>query len=61
MTTHPTQRETILKKVEEASNTLFKFFSNNDMVVNADKCHLLTGTSGEVSVKIENEIIKNFL
>ena len=49
-----------LKKVEEASNTLFKFFSNNNMVANADKCHLLTSTSGEVIIKVENEIIKNF-
>ena len=31
------------------------------MVANADKCHLLTSTSEEVSVKIENEIIKNSL
>ena len=29
------------------------------MVVNADKCHLLTSTSEEVSIKIENEIVKN--
>ena len=31
------------------------------MVANADKCHLLTSTSEEVGVKIENEIIKNSL
>ena len=31
------------------------------MVANADKCHLLTSTSEEVSVKIENEIIQNSL
>ena len=31
------------------------------MVTNADKCHLLTSASEEVSVKIENEIIKNSL
>ena len=31
------------------------------MVANADKCHLLTSTSEEVSVKIENQIIKNSL
>ena len=31
------------------------------MVANADKCHLLTSTSEEVSVKIENGIIKKFL
>ena len=31
------------------------------MVTNDGKCHLLTSTSEEVSVKIENEIIKNSL
>ena len=31
------------------------------MVANPDKCHLLTRTSEEMSVKIENEIIKNSL
>ena len=49
---------------EKASDTLFKWFSNNYinyMVTNADKCHLLTSTSEEVSVKIENVIFKNSL
>ena len=31
------------------------------MVVDADKCHIMKSTSEEVSVKIENEIIKNSL
>ena len=53
--------EKTLPKVEKASNTLFKWFSNNYMVANADKCHLLTSTSKEVSVKIENEMIKKSL
>ena len=50
-----------LEKVEEASNILFKWFSNNYMVANADKCHLLASTPEKVGVKIENEIIKNSL
>ena len=50
-----------MQKVEKASNTLFKWFSNNYTVVNADKCDLLTSISEEMSVKIENEIIKNSL
>ena len=53
--------EKTLQKVEKASNTLFKWCCNNYMVANADKCHLLTSTSEEVSVKIENEIIRNAL
>ena len=31
------------------------------MVTNAEKCHLVTSTSEELSVKIENEDIKNSL
>ena len=31
------------------------------MIANADKCHLLTSTSEEVGVNIENEIIKKLL
>ena len=50
-----------LQKVEEASKALFKWFSNNYMIANADKCRLQTSTSEEVSVKTENEIIKNSL
>ena len=65
ITTHHTQREIVLKfflqKVEEASNALLKWFSNNYMVASADKCHLITSTSEEMSVRIENEIIKNSL
>ena len=53
--------EKTLQKVEKTSNTLFKWFSNNYLAANADKCHLLPRTSEEVSVKIENEIIKNSL
>ena len=37
--------EKTLQKVEKTSNTLFKWFSNNYIVPNADKCHLLTTTS----------------
>ena len=63
MTTHHTQQslEKTLQKVGKASNTLLKWFSSNYIVANAGKCHLLTSTSEEVSVKIENEIIKNSL
>ena len=49
------------QKIEEDSNILLKWFSNSYMILNANKCHLLIGTSKEVSVEIENEIIKNSL
>ena len=50
-----------MQKVEKVSNTLFKCFYNNCRVTNADKYHLLTSTSEDLGVKIENEIIKNSL
>ena len=43
--------EKTLQKVEKASNTLFRWFSNNCMVANADKRHLLTSTSDKESLK----------
>ena len=49
-----------LQKIEETSNTLFKWFCNY-IVANVFKCHFLTSNSEEVGVKIENEIFRNFL
>ena len=63
ISTHHTQI-VILKNFEKkntASNILFNWFSNNNMITNAGKCHLPTSTSEEVSVKIDNETIKNSL
>ena len=44
----------VLQKVEEASSILLTWLPDNYTVANADKCHLLTSTSEEVVVKIEN-------
>ena len=49
------------QKIEEDSNILLKWFSNSYMILNANKCHLLMGTSKKARVEIENEIIKNSL
>ena len=44
----------ILQKVEGSLNITFEWFSNNYMVANANKCHLLTSTAEEMGVKTEN-------
>ena len=50
-----------LRKIDEASNILLKWFSNSYMISNVHKFHLLTSTSKEVDVEIGNEIIKKSL
>ena len=35
----------IIKSSEEASEILFKWFCDNLIKINADKCHLLVGTN----------------
>lgn len=47
--------EKTLQKVEEAPIIPFKWFFNNYIVANTGKCHLLTRSPEEMSVKIENE------
>ena len=52
-----------LKKFAKSGGRLklFDCFSNNCMVANADKYHLLISALEEVSVKIENEVNKTSL
>ena len=38
---------------------LFQWFSDNKMKANPDKCHFLCSSNREVSLTIENQIIKN--
>ena len=45
--------------LENASNTLFKWFSGNLFKGNADKCHLLVNVKDEVSMKIGDFNIVN--
>ena len=44
----------VIKSLEEASEILFKWFSDNLMRINADKCHLLVSANNTVKVKIGN-------
>ena len=41
-----------LASLENASNTVFKWFSDNLFKGNADKCHLLVNVKDKVSIKI---------
>ena len=49
----------VVKSLEEASNQLFKWFSDNIMKSNADKCHLLVSTNNTVNIRVENFDIEN--
>ena len=46
-------------KYLEASEILFKWFNDNLMKINADKCQLLVITYNTVKIKIENPDITN--
>ena len=49
----------VITSLENASNTLFKWFSANLFKGNADKCHLLVNVKDEVSMKIGDFNIVN--
>ena len=42
-----------------SAKTLFQCFSDSQMEANPDKCHFLCSSNREVSLTIENQIIKN--
>ena len=49
----------VIKSLEEASEILFKWFNDNLVRINADKCHLLVSTNNTVKIKIGNFDITN--
>ena len=49
----------VLASLENASNTLFKWFSDNLFKDNVDKCYLLVNVKDEVSMKIGDFNIVN--
>ena len=49
----------VIKSLEEASTKLLKWFRDNLMKSNADKCHLLVSTNNTVTIRAENFDIKN--
>ena len=46
-------------KLQNASKILFKWFSDNQMKVNPDKCHFICGSSMKTCIMIENEKIRH--
>ena len=51
--------EDVIESIERASVSLFRWFENNLLKGNADKCHFLVSTSQEVSLNVNTFKIKN--
>ena len=51
--------EEVIQESENASKTLFQWFSDNQIKTNPDRCHFLCTSSSEVSLTIKNQKIKN--
>ena len=48
-----------LTELEKIGHNLFRWFSDNYMVANADKSHLLSSYQEDFEIRIENEAIKS--
>ena len=51
--------EELIVKLQNASKTLFQWFSDNQMKSNPDKCNFICNTSKKVSLIVENKEINN--
>ena len=51
----------VLKCLEDASDKLFEWFSNNQMKANPGKCHLLTSSMTPTSINIKGYVINSSL
>ena len=51
--------DTPLTFLENAAEKLFEWSTNNYMIANHDKCHLLMSTITPISIKVKNYIIKD--
>ena len=51
--------EELIVKLQNASKTLFQWFSDNQMKSNPDKCNFICSTSKKVSLIVENKEINN--
>ena len=49
----------VIKSLEETSEILFKWFNDNLMKINVDKCNFLVSTNNTVKIKIQNFDITN--
>ena len=51
--------EEVITKLEKETSFLFKWFSNNQMKANPDKCHLLINRDCRQEIKIGNILVEN--
>ena len=51
--------EKVIDKLEIEAKSLFKWFSDNQMKANPDKCHLLISSTSQSELKIGNVTIKS--
>ena len=49
----------VILKLQNTSKILSKWFSNNQMKANSDKCHFICSSSVKTCITIENEQIRN--
>ena len=49
----------VLQELETVSKKLFLWFTENDMMVNADKCHLLSSSAEDHTIEINGFAVKN--
>ena len=50
----------VIRVLEDIGKNLIKWFSDNQMKLNTDKCHVLLNSQGPNTIKIGNLCIKNF-
>ena len=48
----------VILKLQNASKTLFKWFNDNQMKANPDKCHFICSSNVKTSIMIENKQIR---
>ena len=49
----------VIKTLEDTGENLIKWFSDNQMRLNTDKCHVLLNGQGPNTIKVVNLCIKN--
>ena len=49
--------EDVINSLENVSITLFKWFADNQMKTNKDKCHLLVSCSENITINVDGNII----
>ena len=49
----------VILSLQESSKQLFKWFSDNQMKSNSDKCHLIVGTNDTTEIQIGDFVVKS--